>query len=87
MHPAAARARRNEVLAKLAQLGYITRGRGARRRAAPLGSAPQQLLPANVPDNYFFNFIRTELIDRYGANDGRDRADCRSTRRSTRTFK
>ena len=47
LDPAAARERRNEVLAKMAELHYITAAAGARRRArAAGGQARQLLLPA-----------------------------------------
>jgi penicillin-binding protein 1A len=64
--PKAARDRRNEVLAKLAQLGYVS---AARARAAEL--APLAVRHSNYYQQrrypYFFNYIVTELKKRYGA--------------------
>jgi len=40
LHPRHALARRNVVLAKMAQLGYVTRRRAARAESAPLGLRP-----------------------------------------------
>ncbi|MGD0197444.1 MAG: transglycosylase domain-containing protein [Solirubrobacteraceae bacterium] len=64
-YPAAATQRRNEVLAKLAQLGYISAGRAAVAEHAPLelrrGSGY-----AALKDPYFFNWIVTLLDHRYG---------------------
>ena len=64
-NPGAARARRNEVLAKMAQQGYIT-GEPRGRRAGAAGAAPQPLL-RQLRDNYFLDFVDQELINHYGA--------------------
>jgi penicillin-binding protein 1A len=65
LHPEAARTRRNEVLAKMGQLGYISAARAAAAERAPLG------LLANdhyqLGGNYLTDFIKQELINRYGA--------------------
>jgi penicillin-binding protein 1A len=60
-------ARRNEVLAKMAKLGYISRE--AAREAAQRG------LELNLSGSYFkhrqpyfFDYVENELIDRYGVN-------------------
>jgi len=67
LNPAAARARRNEVLAKMAKLGYVS---AARARAAEASG-----LRVNISDSwfrhrqpYFFDYVENELIERYGVN-------------------
>jgi penicillin-binding protein 1A len=65
-NPAAARERRNEVLAKMAQLHYI--GSAAARDAE---RAPLEVKLGNYyslrRENFFFEYVREELIHRYGA--------------------
>jgi penicillin-binding protein 1A len=63
--PQAARVRRNEVLAKLAELGYISAARAFAAERAPLevrhsGYFQQRRYP------YFFNYIVSQLKQRYG---------------------
>jgi len=64
-HPATAATRRNEVLAKMAQLGYISQARAAAAERAPLGLVSNNHY-GNFRDNYFLDYVRQELIDRYG---------------------
>jgi penicillin-binding protein 1A len=64
-HPAAAKARRNEVLAKMAQLGYIGAATAAAAERAPLGLVANDHY-GNVRDNYVLEYVRQQLIDRYG---------------------
>jgi penicillin-binding protein 1A len=65
LDPGAARQRRNEVLAKLAQLGYITASRAYAAEAAPLGvHHSTYYVQRRYP--YFFNFIVKQLVRRYG---------------------
>jgi penicillin-binding protein 1A len=66
LHPVQARARRNEVLAKMAELGWIS----ARRAAV----ASRHGLELDASDSYFahrqpyfFDYVEHELIERYGA--------------------
>ncbi len=70
-YPLAAIQRRNEVLTKLAELGYIS---GARAQAAE--TAPLHLHPgrgfATHKDPYFFNWIVTQLEHRYGVREVQD---------------
>ena len=66
-YPQAARGRRNEVLTKLAQLGYISSARAFAAERAPLGVHhsgyfQQRRYP------YFFNYIVSQLKRRYGAS-------------------
>jgi penicillin-binding protein 1A len=67
LNPSAARARRNEVLAKMAEQGYVT---GAQARAAQrggLGLDPDEgFFGKRQP--YFFDYVEQKLIDAYGVN-------------------
>ncbi|HWH11563.1 MAG TPA: transglycosylase domain-containing protein [Solirubrobacteraceae bacterium] len=65
--PAAAKARRNEVLAKMAQLGYITLAQQAYADSAPLGVEHGNYYSART-ENFFFNYVQQQLIAKYGAN-------------------
>jgi penicillin-binding protein 1A len=64
-HPATATARRNEVLAKMAQLGYISQATADAAEQASLGLVPNNHY-GNFRDNYFLDFVRQELVDKYG---------------------
>jgi penicillin-binding protein 1A len=64
-YPQAARDRRNEVLAKLAQLGYVSAGRAALAERAPLGVRHSTYFQQRKYP-YFFNFIVSQLTKRYG---------------------
>jgi penicillin-binding protein 1A len=65
--PAGAKTRRNEVLAKMAQLGYITLAQQAYADAAPLGVAHGNYYNTRT-ENFFFNYVQQQLIAKYGAN-------------------
>ncbi len=64
--PTAARERRNEVLAKMAELHYITHAQASATEAAPLevhhGSYYSQRR-----EDFFFEYVREQLVHRYGA--------------------
>ncbi len=67
LNPAAARERRNEVLGKMAKLGYVSDNRAEAAAHSGLG--------LNVSDNYFkhrqpyfFDYVENELIGKYGVN-------------------
>jgi penicillin-binding protein 1A len=62
----AARQRRNEVLAKMAQLNYISTGAAASAEAAPLEVKFGNFYSQRRED-FFFEYVRQELVDRYGA--------------------
>jgi penicillin-binding protein 1A len=71
LNPRAALGRRNQVLAKMARLGYVSprRAREARRRGLGLdvsGSYFEHRQP------YFFDYVEDELIERYGAETVRN---------------
>jgi len=71
LHPGAARARRNEVLAKMAKLGYVSQPRAAAAERAGLGlDASGDYFRHRQP--YFFDYVENDLIDRYGAAAVRD---------------
>jgi len=61
----AARQRRNEVLAKMAQLHYISGSRAATAEGAPL-ELKRGYYYSQRRENYFFEYVRRELINRYG---------------------
>ena len=67
LYPSAARQRRNEVLAKMAELHYIS---GAEASAAE--SASLEIKHGNYysqrSEPFFFEYVREQLIHRYGAN-------------------
>jgi penicillin-binding protein 1A len=66
LYPAAARERRNEVLAKMAELHYITAEQANATEAAPLevhlGTFYRQRR-----EDFFFEYVREQLVHRYGA--------------------
>jgi penicillin-binding protein 1A len=66
LHPDRARARRNEVLAAMADQGFVSRRRAAviKRHGLELG-APGSYFAHREP--YFFDYVEDELLDRYGA--------------------
>jgi len=66
IHPGAARARRNTVLEKMANQGYIGVAEAAAAERAPLGLRANNHYD-NFTDNYFLDFVKQELIDHYGA--------------------
>ena len=65
LYPRAAHERRNEVLVKMAQLHYITRAQAAAAEAAPLGVEHGNYYTRRTED-FFFEYVRQQLIDRYG---------------------
>jgi penicillin-binding protein 1A len=66
-NPSAARTRRNEVLAKMAQLGYITLADASYAESAPLGLEHGTYYSTRI-ENFFFNYVQQQLIAKYGAN-------------------
>jgi penicillin-binding protein 1A len=61
----AARRRRNEVLAKMAQLHYISAGAAAAAEAAPLGTHHGHYY-AEKKEDFFFEYVHELLAHRYG---------------------
>jgi penicillin-binding protein 1A len=65
--PAAARQRRNQVLAKMAQLHKISAAEASAAEASPLG-VTHGTYYSQRKENFFFEYVRQKLIDRYGAS-------------------
>lgn len=67
LYPAAARQRRNEVLAKMAELHYISGAEASATERAPLEvKAGNYYSQRSEP--FFFEYVREQLIHRYGRN-------------------
>ncbi|HEY1539996.1 MAG TPA: transglycosylase domain-containing protein [Solirubrobacteraceae bacterium] len=68
---AAAKRRRNLVLEKMYEQGYLTRAQYAANRAAPLPPAdqisPPQVQAATKSAAYFTTWVGQQVVDRYGA--------------------
>jgi penicillin-binding protein 1A len=67
LDPQKALARRNEVLAKMQQLHYISASAAAAAAAAPLGVRHSNYYTAHR-ESFFFDYVKQQLIDRYGVN-------------------
>src|ERR1700728_1174317 len=65
LYPAAARTRRNEVLAKMAELRYITRAQAAVTERAPL-EVQHGNFYTQRQEGFFFEFVHRQLVERYG---------------------
>jgi penicillin-binding protein 1A len=65
--PAAAKARRNEVLRKMAKLGFVAPDRARAAMAAGLGLDVDHGYFAHRQP-YFFDYVEQKLIERYGVN-------------------
>jgi penicillin-binding protein 1A len=65
LYPTAARERRNEVLAKMAELRYITGTQAKATEAAPLEVHPGNYY-SERKEQFFFEYVRQQLIKRYG---------------------
>jgi penicillin-binding protein 1A len=67
LHPGRARQRRDDVLAKMAHLGYIPPARAAAAEASGLElNASGSYFAHREP--FFFDYVENELIERYGAD-------------------
>jgi penicillin-binding protein 1A len=66
LDPTVARERRNEVLAKMAELHYITRAQARATEAAPLEVHPGHYY-SETKERFFFEYVREQLVERYGA--------------------
>jgi penicillin-binding protein 1A len=64
---AIARERRNEVLAKMAELHYISGSQATAAKDSPL-EVKRGYYYSQRKENFFFEYVRQELIDRYGAS-------------------
>jgi len=65
LYPAAARARRNEVLGKMAQLHYITRAEAEAAEHAAL-EVHRGDFYTHKTERFFFEYVREQLVHRYG---------------------
>ncbi|MGO9761320.1 MAG: transglycosylase domain-containing protein [Solirubrobacteraceae bacterium] len=65
LYPAAAKERRNEVLAKMAELHYISKAQAKATAAAPLEVHPGHYY-SERKEQFFFEYVRQRLIERYG---------------------
>jgi len=67
LHPGQARARRNEVLRKMASLGYVAPARARAAEASGLGlDVSHGYFDHQQP--YFFDYVENELLERYGVD-------------------
>jgi penicillin-binding protein 1A len=62
----AAIARRNYVIERMVENGYVTRAEGDAAKAEPLTVNPRALSPNSIAAGYFAEEVRRELNDRYG---------------------
>jgi penicillin-binding protein 1A len=66
LYPAAARERRNEVLAKMAELHYVGMAQARAAERAPL-ELHRGYFYSERSELFFFEYVRQQLIERYGA--------------------
>jgi penicillin-binding protein 1A len=67
LYPTAARKRRNEVLAKMAELHYISQNQAAHAQEAPLEVKHGDYYTRRQ-ESFFFEYVRRQLVARYGLN-------------------
>jgi penicillin-binding protein 1A len=66
-NPRDALERRNEVLKKMAELGYISKARAAQAKESKLGVRRGDLY-IKIREPFFFDFVKQQLIDKFGVN-------------------
>jgi penicillin-binding protein 1A len=66
-NPKGALERRNQVLRKMAKLRYISEQRAAEAAAVPLGVKHGNLY-TRIREPFFFDYVKQQLIDRFGVN-------------------
>jgi penicillin-binding protein 1A len=66
LNPAAATERRNEVLAKMAELHYISKAQAETTERAPLETR-RGYYYSERKERFFFEYVRQLLVERYGA--------------------
>src|SRR4029079_2903212 len=69
-NPDGTKRRRNEVLAKMAELGMITRERAEKEMAKDLGLDMDRYF-ARARERYVLDYVKSELIKEYGAANAR----------------
>lgn len=67
LNPQAAIARRNEVLGKMEELGYITKAEANEAISSPL-RIKRGTRYTKIREPYFFDHVKQRLIDKYGIN-------------------
>jgi penicillin-binding protein 1A len=67
LNPTGARERRNEVLQKMAKLGYISHRRAIEGYQKPLGLDRSEEY-SRIREPYFFDYVENKLIADYGVN-------------------
>ncbi len=67
LNPHAAKERRNEVLGKMAELGYVSQARAQAAEQAPLEAHHGDIYTQRRED-FFFEYVRNLLEKRYGAS-------------------
>ena len=60
--------RRNYVIARMLEDGYITQEQAKEARDEPLGVNPRVLTPNSIAAGFFAEEVRRELLERYGEN-------------------
>jgi penicillin-binding protein 1A len=63
---AEAKRRRNEVLAKMAELHYVSSAQASAAESAPLG-VKRGYFYSERKEDFFFEYVRQKLVERYGA--------------------
>ncbi len=58
--------RRNWVIDRMVENGYVTPAAGQRAKEQPLGVTPRVLSPSTYAAGYFAEEVRRELLERYG---------------------
>jgi penicillin-binding protein 1A len=69
--PKAARARRNDVLQRMAKQKMITQAAMRKAQARPLGVHPGNRFYTQRRESFFFDYVKQELINRYGVEEVR----------------
>ena len=67
-HPDAALERRNWVIDRMVENGYVSQADGAEAKAQPLGVTPRQRGSHLFASEYFSEEVRRQIIERYGDN-------------------
>src|SRR5205085_780620 len=67
LNPVGAKERRNEVLQKMANLGYISHQRAIEGYQKPL-ELNRSNRYSNIREPYFFDYVQNKLIEKYGVN-------------------
>ena len=65
-NPEGALRRRNDVIRRMAQQGYVSTSEAAEAQAEPLGVKNGGTYYTTRRERFFLNYVRTKLIDKYG---------------------